>query len=263
VNATDGAASSRSPSASTSPGTAAGLTRSGGSGLQFARVSAGYAATTVLREVSFQVRPGQVVALLGPNGAGKTTVMRTAVGIIRPTSGHVCLDGVDLTAEAPHRRAARGLCLIPEGRGIFKSLTVRENLRLQAGAAAIKPDEAIDRALTVFPALKGRIRAAAGHLSGGQQQMLSVARAYVTNPRVILLDELSMGLAPRVVDELFQALRTLAASGTAMLMVEQYVTRAMAMADVIVLLSKGTVSYDGPPSELDQQAVLQGYLGVE
>jgi branched-chain amino acid transport system ATP-binding protein len=230
--------------------------------LRFDRVSAGYGTTTVLRDVSFQVRPGQVVALLGPNGAGKTTALRAASGIVRPTSGSVCIDDVDLGKEAPHRRAARGLCLIPEGRGIFRSLTVRENLRLQVPAGETRPDKAIDRALTVFPALTGRMKDAAGHLSGGQQQMLSLARAYVTNPRVILLDEVSMGLAPRVVDEMFQALRTLAATGTAMLMVEQYVTRAMAMADNVVLLNKGTVSYDGPPSELDEQAVLEGYLGV-
>jgi len=229
--------------------------------LQFDRVRAGYGTTTVLRDVSFRVGVGQVVALLGPNGAGKTTVLRTASGIVRPTSGVVRLDDIDLSKQAPHRRAARGLCLIPEGRGVFKSLTVRENLRLQAPAGT-KSDDAIDRALIVFPALAGRLSVAAGHLSGGQQQMLSLARAYVTNPRVILLDEVSMGLAPRVVDEMFHALRTLAATGTAMLIVEQYVTRAMAMADVVVLLNKGAVAYDGPPSQLDEQAVLRGYLGV-
>jgi len=231
--------------------------------LQFDRVRAGYGTTTVLRDVSFQVRAGQVVALLGPNGAGKTTVLRTATGIIRPTAGSVRLDDIDVSKQAPHRRAARGLCLIPEGRGVFKSLTVRENLRLQVPAGGSKPDDAIDRALTVFPALTGRMNVPAGHLSGGQQQMLSLARAYVTDPRVILLDEVSMGLAPRVVDEMFHALRTLAATGTAMLIVEQYVTRAMAMADSVVLLNKGTITYDGPPSQLDEQAVLQGYLGVD
>ena len=231
--------------------------------LQLEGVQAGYGSTTVLRDVSFQVGAGQVVALLGPNGAGKTTVLRTASGIIRPTSGIVHLDNVDVTRQAPHRRAAGGLCLIPEGRGVFKSLTVRENLRLQVPAGWSKPDEAIDRALTVFPALRDRMSTAAGHLSGGQQQMLALARAYVTEPKVILLDEVSMGLAPRVVDEMFQALSTLALTGTAMLIVEQYVTRAMAMADSVVLLNKGTITYDGPPSELDEQAVLQGYLGID
>ena len=231
--------------------------------LGFDQVVAGYGTTTVLRQVSFRVRPGQVVALLGPNGAGKTTVLRTASGIVRPRSGSVAIDGIEVCKEAPHRRAERGLCLIPEGRGVFKSLTVRENLRLQVRPHDAGSDEAIERALSVFPALKSRMRQAAGHLSGGQQQMLSLARAYVTSPRVILLDEVSMGLAPRVVDEMFEALRNLAATGTAMLIVEQYVTRAMAMADVVVLLNKGAVSYDGPPSELDEQAVLRGYLGVE
>lgn len=231
--------------------------------LQFDRVRAGYGTTTVLREVSFQVGAGQVVALLGPNGAGKTTVLRTASGLIRPTAGRVRLDDIDVSRQAPHRRAARGLCLIPEGRGVFKSLTVRENLRLQVPAGRSKSEDGIDRALTVFPALTGRMSVPAGHLSGGQQQMLALARAYVTNPRVILLDEVSMGLAPRVVDEMFDALRTLAGAGTALLIVEQYVTRAMAMADSVVLLNKGTITYDGPPSQLDEQAVLQGYLGVD
>ena len=231
--------------------------------LQFDRVRAGYGATAVLREVSFQVRAGQVVALLGPNGAGKTTVLRTASGIVGPTAGSVRLDDIELGKQAPHRRAARGLCLIPEGRGVFKSLTVRENLRLHVPAGRSKSEDVIDRALTVFPALAGRMSVPAGHLSGGQQQMLALARAYVTDPRVILLDEVSMGLAPRVVDEMFHALRTLAATGTAMLIVAQYVTRAMAMADSVVLLNKGTITYDGPPSQLDEQAVLQGYLGVD
>jgi branched-chain amino acid transport system ATP-binding protein len=231
--------------------------------LRFDAVRAGYGATTVLRDVSFEVKAGQVVALLGPNGAGKTTVLRTASGIIRPTSGSVRLDNVDVSRRAPHRRSALGLCLIPEGRGVFKSLTVRENLRLHVPAGGSQPDTAIDRALTVFPALSGRLNVPAGHLSGGQQQMLSLARAYVTSPSVILLDEVSMGLAPRVVDEMFQALRTLASTGTAMLIVEQYVTRAMTMADSVVLLNKGTITYDGPPSQLDEQAVLKGYLGVD
>jgi branched-chain amino acid transport system ATP-binding protein len=166
-------------------------------------------------------------------------------------------------SESPHRRSDRGLCLIPEGRGVFKSLSVRENLRLQIPRGEADPKDAIERALAVFPVLGSRMKLAAGHLSGGQQQMLSLARAYVTRPKVILLDEVSLGLAPLVVDEVFEALRILAKTGVAMLMVEQYITRAMEMADVVVLLNKGAVSYDGPPSGLDEQAVLLGYLGVK
>jgi branched-chain amino acid transport system ATP-binding protein len=231
--------------------------------LEFRRVTAGYGSTTVLRDVSFTIRPGQVVALLGPNGAGKTTAMRTATGIVRPTSGCIDLDGEEVSGAPPHVRARKGLCLIPEGRGIFRSLTVRENLRLQAGARSATLADGLERALAVFPALKTRLNDPAGRLSGGQQQMVALARAYVTEPKIILLDEVSMGLAPIVVDEMFAALQLLADAGIAMLLVEQYVTRAMEMADAVVLLNKGTVSFDGPPSELDEQAVLRGYLGFD
>jgi branched-chain amino acid transport system ATP-binding protein len=209
------------------------------------------------------VQPGQVTALLGPNGAGKTTVLRTASGIIRPRQGRVELDGEVVTSLPPFRRATRGLCLIPEGRGIFRSLSVRENLRLHSLPGRRPPADAVDSALTVFPVLKPRLSETAGRLSGGQQQMLALARAYIAKPKVILLDEVSMGLAPQVLDTVFQALHTLAVTGVAMLLVEQYVTRAMAMADSVVLLSKGTVAYEGLPSELDEQAVLRGYLGMD
>jgi branched-chain amino acid transport system ATP-binding protein len=231
--------------------------------LLLSEVTAGYGETVALRKVSFAVLPGQVTALLGPNGAGKTTALRTASGIIRPRQGRVELDGDVVTSQPPFRRAARGLCLIPEGRGIFRSLSVRENMRLHSLPGRRPPSDAVDRALTVFPALKPRLGETAGRLSGGQQQMLALARAYITEPKVILLDEVSMGLAPQVLDTVFQALRTLAATGVAMLLVEQYVTRAMAMADFVVLLNKGTVAYEGLPSELDEQAVLRGYLGMD
>jgi branched-chain amino acid transport system ATP-binding protein len=231
--------------------------------LLLSEVTAGYGETVALRNVSFAVQPGQVTALLGPNGAGKTTVLRTASGIIRPRQGRVELDGDDVTSQPPFRRATRGLCLIPEGRGIFRSLSVRENLRLHSLPGRRPPADAADRALTVFPALKPRLSQTAGQLSGGQQQMLALARAYITQPKVILLDEVSMGLAPQVLDTVFQALHTLAATGVAMLLVEQYVTQAMAMADFVVLLNKGTVAHAGLPSELDEQAVLHGYLGMD
>jgi len=177
----------------------------------------------------FRYVPGHVVALLGPNGAGKND--GPAHGQWNRSAkrrGMVSLDG-RRPGERGNPQGARheGLCLIPEGRGIFKSLTVRENLRLQVPAGEARSDEAIGRALTVFPALKDRMKDAVGHLSGGQQQMLSLARAYVTSPRVIMLDEVSMGLAPRVADEMFPGTAHPGwPAGTAMLMVEQYVTRA-------------------------------------
>jgi branched-chain amino acid transport system ATP-binding protein len=230
--------------------------------LEFSDVTAGYGETVVLRGLSFSVHAGEVVALLGPNGAGKTTALRTASGIIRPSRGIVGLSGINVTNEPPYRRVGRGLCLIPEGRGIFRSLTVLENLKLHSVPGQPGPVAPVDRVLTVFPALRARLKEPAGRLSGGQQQMLALARAYVMQPKVVLLDEVSMGLAPRIVDVVFEALQSLADTGVAMVLVEQYVTRAIAMADRVVLLNKGAISYDGPPSELDEQQVLRGYLGI-
>jgi branched-chain amino acid transport system ATP-binding protein len=229
--------------------------------LELSGVTAGYGTTTVLRDVSFAVSPGEVVALLGPNGAGKTTTLRVCSGLIRPDRGSVRLMGRDVTATPAFARTEMGLCLIPEGRVIFRSLTVEQNLRLQAVPGRRMSAQAVERAVEFFPQLAGRLRTAAGHLSGGQQQMLSLARAYVTSPKVILLDEVSMGLAPRIVDEMFVALDALARTGVAMLLVEQYVNRAMEMADRVVLLHKGSVTFDGPTTDLKEADVVAGYLG--
>jgi branched-chain amino acid transport system ATP-binding protein len=231
--------------------------------LEFAGVTAGYGSTTVLRDVSIHVYAGEVVALLGPNGAGKTTALRCASGSARPTRGRILVDGRDVTKLPPHRRTEIGLCLIPEGRGIFRSLTVAENLRLFVAGNGGNPSEAFDRALTIFPALQSRLNEAAGRLSGGQQQMLSVARAYVGNPKIILLDEVSLGLAPLVVDEIYRVLDALAKTGVAMVLVEQYVSRALHMCDSVVLLRKGSVVYCGPPTNLDERSFLREYLGAD
>src|SRR5258708_4989397 len=164
-------------------------------------VSAGYGLTPVLRDVSIVVPTGTLVALLGANGAGKTTLLRVASGLLRPTSGTVWLDGEDRTRQPPFRRAEAGMCLVPEGRGIFPSLTVRDNLELQ-----VPPwlkDGKLDRALDIFPALGSRMAQVAGSLSGGEQQMLALARAVLAQPTVILLAEISLGLAPQLVDRLF------------------------------------------------------------
>ena len=223
-------------------------------------VEARYGNTVVLRDVNLTVSRGQIVALLGPNGAGKTTLLRTASGLLKPSSGTVHVAGKDLTDAPANRHARAGLCLIPEGRGIWRHLTVRENLRLQVPPWS--RDGSIDTALDIFPILGRRIRQTAGTLSGGQQQMLALARAFLSNPEVVLLDEVSMGLAPKIVDEIFQALGRLSDGGAALLIVEQYVNRALEMADQVVLLDRGSVSFAGPPSELDESAVLRGYLGT-
>ncbi len=232
--------------------------------LLLSNITAGYGRSTVLREVTVEVPAGSIVALLGPNGAGKTTLLRTAAGLLRPSAGTVRLNGTEVTKAAPHQRAKAGLCLIPEGRGIFRNLTVRENLRMQVppGAKGVA-DDGLDRVLTTFPVLRDRLGQTAGTMSGGQQQLLALARCWLSSPRVVLLDEVSMGLAPKVVDEIFAAIVTLAAGGTALVLVEQYVNRALELASRAVLLDRGTVAYSGPSRDLDEAAVLRGYLGVD
>ena len=221
-------------------------------------VSAGYGTTTVLRDVSLVVPEGSVVALLGSNGAGKTTLLRAASGLI-PVRGRITLDGQVLSGHHPHDFARAGICHVPEGRGIFRSLTVRDNIVLQAGAGSVS--DAIARATSVFPILGQRLSQTAGTLSGGQQQMLALARAYVTNPKVVLLDEVSMGLAPVVVDEIFEFLGRIAAEGTSLLIVEQYVTRALKLSDYVFLLNRGEVSFAGEPGELDVDELFTRYMG--
>jgi branched-chain amino acid transport system ATP-binding protein len=230
--------------------------------LELTDICAGYGGARVLDGVSLRVPAGRVACLLGPNGAGKTTLLRTAVGQLRPTRGSVRLGGEEVNGVSPAAMAARGLCLIPEGRGIFRSLTVEENLRLfQLHPKAGRVD--IDVAFQRFPALKSRARLQAGRLSGGQQQMLAIARAYLAEPRCILIDEISMGLAPIIVDAMYDTIGELAAQGTALLIVEQYVQRALAIADHAVLLRKGTVAYSGPPAGLDAADLTRSYIGAE
>jgi branched-chain amino acid transport system ATP-binding protein len=227
--------------------------------LELRNVTAGYQGTRVLRDVSLVVPDNAVVALIGPNGAGKTTLLRVASGLLAPTSGTVRLAGEDITRWSCDARARAGVCLVPEGRGVFPNLTVRENLILQAPAWA--PLSAIDTAINAFPKLGERLQQRAGRMSGGEQQMLALAHAYVADPSVVLLDEVSMGLAPRIVDEIFEHLRTLASSGTALLLVEQYVARALELADYVCVLRRGEVEFAGEPWELGTDAILASYLG--
>jgi branched-chain amino acid transport system ATP-binding protein len=221
-------------------------------------VVGGYGETTVLRDVSLAVPDGSVVALLGANGAGKTTVMRVASGELHPRAGRVVMDGRDISSAAPFQRWKLGVCHIPEGRAVFPGLTVRENL---VAFAKGRMEAALDRATEAFPVLSQRMTQRAGTLSGGEQQMLALARAYVTEPRVVLLDEVSMGLAPKVVDDIFAFIGLLARTGASLLLVEQYVSRALELADHVYVLSRGRVTFNGSPSELDEENVVAGYLG--
>jgi branched-chain amino acid transport system ATP-binding protein len=227
--------------------------------LELRAIEAGYGEQRVLRDVSLTVRPGSVVAVLGPNGAGKTTLLRVVSGLLRPSAGTVQLDGADITRTRPYARARRGLCHIPEGRGIYPTLTVRENLVLHSRKG--EEATALDRAISAFPVLGEKLRQPAGQLSGGQQQMLSLVRAYLTSPRLVLVDEASMGLAPVVVDKIFEFLAGIATSGTALLLVEQYVSRALALASQVYLLNKGSVVFTGQPGDIADDLFVH-YLGT-
>jgi branched-chain amino acid transport system ATP-binding protein len=183
-----------------------------------------------------------------------------ASGLARPKRGAVSFDGEDVTRLGPYQRAQRGLCLIPEGRGIFPSLTVRENLVLYVPKR--KQREAFERAVDTFPVLGERRGQIAGTLSGGEQQMLALVRAYVAEPRLVLVDEASLGLAPLVVNAIFEFIERIAREGVSLLIVEQYINRALALADVVYLLNQGEIVYSGPADELDEERVFALYTGT-
>ncbi|WP_028984837.1 ABC transporter ATP-binding protein [Sporichthya polymorpha] len=227
--------------------------------LELTDVRAGYGGVTVLRDLSLWVPRGSVVALLGPNGAGKTTTLRVASGLLRPSSGRITVDGRPFPRGADAVSRA-GVCHVPEGRGVFPSLTVRENLLVQARGKNV--GDGIEKATAAFPRLGQRLSQLAGTMSGGEQQMLALAKSYVSSPAYVLLDEVSMGLAPKVVDEIFEFLRRLASEGVALLLVEQYVTRALEIADYVFLLNHGRVAFRGEPGELDSSAIFAEYMGV-
>ncbi|MCW2751030.1 MAG: branched-chain amino acid transporter ATPase [Aeromicrobium sp.] len=227
--------------------------------LELRSVVSGYGNTTVLRDVSLTVPAGSVTALLGPNGAGKTTLLKTVSGLLRPTAGSVSMDGREVTKLSPFRRTGLGLCHIPEGRGVFRGLTVRENLVMQSKPGT--EEAAIERATEAFPIVGKRLGQLAGTLSGGEQQMLAMARAYVQDPRLILVDEASLGLAPLVVDSIFTFLHRLAESGAALLIVDQFVSRALEMATTAYVLRRGEIVFDGSAVDLRERDVFNDYLG--
>jgi len=234
------------------PATAPGARASGAPLLELRDVDAGYGPFRALFGVSFTLAPGAVLALLGSNGAGKTTIARVCSGLICPTRGQVFFDGADVTGRRPFKFAQLGVVHAPEGRSVFASLTVAENLELTfrrtRGRAGVS--DALEEAYGLFPRLGERRTQQAGTLSGGEQRMLSLSRVLVEKPRLLIADELSLGLAPLIVDEVYRTLETIRSSGTTLLLVEQHVHHALAIADDAIVLTKGEVAYSGPVSEL-------------
>ncbi len=224
-----------------------------------------YGGIHALKGVSFSVEQGQVVTLIGANGAGKTTTLRAISGLVKPSKGSVMFDGKSISGLGAHQIVARGLAHAPEGRGIFANLTVDENLQMGAylrkDAAAVAKDR--ERALELFPRVRERLAQNAGTLSGGEQQMLAIARALVARPKLLLLDEPSLGLAPQVVALIFKIVRTIAAEGTTILLVEQNAHQALRVATTAHVLEVGILVASGPAKELAaDDTIRKAYLGV-
>jgi branched-chain amino acid transport system ATP-binding protein len=228
-----------------------------GAVLELREVHAGYGAFKALFGISLAVAPGEAVALLGPNGVGKTTVARVATGLIVPTQGTVHVDGRDMTGAHVHRYNRSGVVHAPEGRSVFATLTVEENLSLSFRVSRGRRGVAagLEQAFTLFPALGSRRRQLAGTLSGGEQRMLSMARVLVEEPKLLVADELSLGLAPKVVDDVYASLERLRAGGTAVLIVEQQVGHALALCDRVLLLDHGSVTWEGPAADAAERVV--------
>jgi branched-chain amino acid transport system ATP-binding protein len=222
-------------------------------------VRAGYDGIDVVHGVDLAVLPGRVMAILGPNGAGKSTTLKVVAGLLPASRGDVLLAGRRVNGARPDELARRGLCLVPEGRGIFPNLTVRENLWMVThGGRAL--DAVVERTVDRFPALGDRLDQTAGTLSGGQQQMLAMARGLATEPALLVLDELSMGLAPIVVDDLYARVRQVAAEGTTILLVEQFARIVMDVADEAAVMVHGRIVETGAPHDLEA-SLSQAYLG--
>lgn len=219
-----------------------------------------YGPAVALRDVSFDLPPNSALAVLGPNGAGKSTLARTLSGLVPPVHGSIELDGRPVAGHSSERIRRAGVVHLPEGRGVFAGLTVLENLRMATMGDRRHRAEALERALQIFPVLGERSGQAAGTLSGGEQQMLSLARALMVDPRLVIADEMSLGLAPKMVDVVFESLQRARAAGVAVIMIEQFATRALAFADHCLILQRGQVAWTGPAAEAGSE-LLHRYLG--
>jgi len=227
--------------------------------LELRDIRAGYGPIEVVHGISLAVPAGSVMALLGPNGGGKTTLLNVCAGTLAPSGGDVRFDGAPVTSLSADARARLGMCTVPEGRGIFPNLSVRENL-LMATQVGVPMDHIENVAFAQFPQLAVRRKQLAGTLSGGEQQMLALARAFATDPKLLLLDELSLGLAPIVVAELYHKVRELAAGGLSILLVEQFARTALPIADSAAVVLQGVIAQQGTPSEMEE-ALSATYLG--
>jgi branched-chain amino acid transport system ATP-binding protein len=227
--------------------------------LELRDVRAAYGRIEVLHGVDLALPPGSVMALLGPNGAGKTTTIKVCSAQMAPTAGSVLLAGRRVDGISPDRLARIGVCTIPEGRGVFPNLTVRENLEMMT-FSGVKMAAIEEEAYARFPRLKERRTQMAGTLSGGEQQMLALARALATNPALLMLDELSMGLAPMIVEELYDIVGQIARSGVSILVVEQFARTVLGVADLAAIMLNGKVTRVGPPRELEDE-LSAAYLG--
>jgi branched-chain amino acid transport system ATP-binding protein len=225
------------------------------------RIDARHGLLQAVHEVSLEVAEGETVALVGANGAGKTTLLRTIAGAHRPAGGRVVFDGRDVTSVPAYRRTRLGIALAPEGRKLFPELTVEENLGV-ATAAGRRGRWTVDGVLDLFPLLKPLLHKRAASLSGGEQQATAIGRALLTNPRLLLLDEVSLGLAPIVIEAVYSSLGTLIESGTTILLVEQDLARAMSVADRVVCMLEGRLVLEGRAGELSREQVTDAYFGL-
>ena len=235
--------------------------------LQVRDLRVSYGHVEAVRGVSFSVEAGGIVALIGPNGAGKSSTLNAIAGLVRPASGSVTLEGQELRGVSSHGAVAAGIVLVPEGRAILQRMTVAENLRMGAEArpwpgGKTEVQEAIEAQIKRFPSLERRLQAPAGALSGGEQQMLAIARGLLARPRILLLDEPSMGLAPLLVRQIFEIVAEIHRAGTTILLVEQNARMALQAAEQAYVLERGEIALQGPARELSRDARLQAaYLG--
>ncbi|MET2832084.1 ABC transporter ATP-binding protein [Mesorhizobium shangrilense] len=232
--------------------------------LEIRGLTAGYGRLAALKSVDLEVRKGEVIFVVGPNGAGKSTLLKSISGLMAPTGGTLVFNGEPIAGQSPEKLCRKGLALVPEGRSIFRTLTVQENLLLGGMIRKDKAEAAADleRVLEAFPILKNRYRGVAGHLSGGEQQQLAIARAILQRPSLMMIDEPSLGLAPLVIDQVYESLRQLNASGLTLLVVEQSTARILDLASRIYVLRNGHVALEGSASELaDGHALEEAYFG--